>query len=280
VAADEGVREQTRRHAYILGMLGLAQVIVVINKMDLAKYSKRTFEKIKAEITDFLASVGIRPLHVIPISARDGDNIVTRSKAMLWHKGRTLLSALDSFVTKEPLVGRPLRFPVQDVYKVKDKRVLVGRVESGSLRVGDKIVFLPSGVQTKVKSIEVLWKTPRKAEAGESIGLTTSDPVFVDRGHVAGNGGTLYPRAVSVAVDSSAAAERAIVDNSGVGDRRSQTAVRVDPPAPLRGISPDHRPPDHRRWLFDRLRLGEPDRLGQRSADPADSLPGNPLPHQ
>jgi sulfate adenylyltransferase large subunit len=185
VDAYEGVREQTKRHAYILSMLGLDQVIVVINKMDLVDYSADRFNMIKTELNEFLASIDTHPTYIIPISAKYGDNIATRSTKMDWYSNLTVLEALDTFKPRVTAVTKPLRFPIQDVYRVGDKRILVGRVEAGRIEAGQSILILPNRSETKVKSIEILWKDKHVAEAGESIGITIDDPIFIERGAIA-----------------------------------------------------------------------------------------------
>ncbi len=185
VDAREGVKEQTRRHAYILKMLGIGQVMVLINKMDLVGYSEARFDEVRGELMLFLSPLGISPSRSIPISARDGDNVAIPSDKMPWYHGPTVLEGLDSFAPRKAASGLPLRFPIQDVYKVRDKRILVGRVESGKICRGDEVVFLPQGSRTRVSSIEVLWKDCAEAEAGQSIGITVADPLFVERGAVA-----------------------------------------------------------------------------------------------
>lgn len=183
VDAEEGVGEQTRRHAYILGMLGLDQVAVVINKMDLVKYERDRFEKVRKDLLKFLSSIKIRPSMVIPISAKEGDNIAKKSENMGWYSGPTVLGALDSFKTESSSREKPFRFPVQDIYKF-DKRIIAGRVESGTVKPGDRILVLPSREETEVKNIEVYRQDIKEAEAGKSIGMTTEDKLFVDRGNV------------------------------------------------------------------------------------------------
>lgn len=184
VSADEGVQEQSKRHAYMLSLLGLKQIVVVINKMDTFGYAQKRFDEVQCEMTAFLEKLGITPRHVIPISAREGDNVANTSKNMPWYTGPTVLEALDGFITKEEETNKPLRFPVQDVYKIGDKRITVGRVESGSISAGDAVTFLPSGKTTKVKSIETFLKNRTEARRGECIGVTTTDPLFVERGEV------------------------------------------------------------------------------------------------
>lgn len=183
VDAEEGVKEQTKRHAYILGMLGLNQVIVLINKMDLVDYDRKRFDTVKKELLRFLSDINIKPSYVIPISAKERDFVARKSPSMNWYDGPTVLEALDTFETKESARDKPLRFVVQDVYNF-EKRIVVGRIESGLIRTGDKIRILPSGEETQVKSIEEYLKDVSVAEAGKSIGITTEDKLFIDRGDV------------------------------------------------------------------------------------------------
>ncbi|MCD8570394.1 MAG: GTP-binding protein [Alphaproteobacteria bacterium] len=131
VDAAEGMKEQTRRHAYILSLLGLRQVAVVINKMDIVKHDPEAFEKCAKEVVKYLQSIGVQATHIVPISARNGDLIAGRGDAMNWYQGKTLLEVLDSFEVASPPVARPMRFPVQDVYRFDERRILVGRIETG-----------------------------------------------------------------------------------------------------------------------------------------------------
>ncbi|SNQ61436.1 sulfate adenylyltransferase subunit 1 [Candidatus Methanoperedens nitratireducens] len=183
VDAEEGVKEQTKRHAYILGMLGLSQVVAVINKMDLVDYGRERFESVKKDLLEFLSNINIKPSYVIPISAKKGDFIANKTGNMDWYKGPTLLEALDTFRTKESANNKPLRYVVQDIYSF-DKRIIAGRVESGIIRKGDKIKVLPSGEETRVKSVEEYLKNVTEAEAGKSTGIITEDKLFIDRGNV------------------------------------------------------------------------------------------------
>jgi len=184
VDVNEGVQEQTKRHAYILGMLGLRQVIVAMNKMDLVGYEKGEFTAVKKGLLDFLSSIKIKPSYIIPISAKEGDNIAKKSGKIPWYRGVTVLEALNTFKSMGNSRNKALRFPVQDVYKFRDKKIIVGKVESGTLRKGDNILILPSGRETKVKSIEEYQKQSKKAEAGKSIGITTEDALSIERGNV------------------------------------------------------------------------------------------------
>jgi sulfate adenylyltransferase large subunit len=184
IDTKEGVKEQTKRHAYILGMLGMKKVVVLINKMDLVEYKQERFNEVKEEINDFLKKINVKPSYIIPIVAKDGDNIAKKSEKMDWYKKEIFLSHLDSFSLPEKKKNKSLRFPVQDVYKVDDKRIIAGRIESGTIKKGDEIIILPEKTKTKVMSVEKFLENPEKAEAGESIGITTEHPLFIERGNI------------------------------------------------------------------------------------------------
>ena len=185
VDGAEGVREQTRRHAYVLSLLGIRQVVVTVNKLDMVGYDRKIFRQVENEIRAFLHSVGIVPSHVIPLSAREGENMAKRLGNTPWYAGPTVLEALDTFENVHADRSLPLRFPVQDVYKWDDNRIYVGRVETGEIRKGEEVIFLPSGKITRVKTVEK-WREPGlfSAGAGESIGITTEDELFVERGEI------------------------------------------------------------------------------------------------
>ena len=186
IDANEGVQEQSRRHGYILKLLGLAQVAVVINKMDLVGYDEKVYTNIKSEYTGFLDSLGIEAKEFIPVSAKLGVNIATLKDEMPWYKGTTVLNMLDQF-EKRPLQDHlPFRFPVQDVYKFDERRIIAGRVESGKVKAGDRVTFFPSHKQAVINSIEA-WGVPEKptsATSSESIGFTLDEQIFVERGDV------------------------------------------------------------------------------------------------
>ncbi len=185
VDATEGVQEQTRRHAYILKLLGLEQVVVVINKMDAVEYSKERFEEVLSEVASLFDTLGIKPAYVIPISAKEGDNVAEHSSKMPWYSGPTILEALDTFRPAKERDDMPFRMAVQDVYNIDGKRIIVGRVESGTVSEGDSVKVLPSGEVTRVASIEkFLDPDKKKAFSGESIGITTQDKLFLDRGYI------------------------------------------------------------------------------------------------
>jgi sulfate adenylyltransferase large subunit len=184
VDVNEGIKEQTKRHSYILSLLGLNQVIVVLNKMDLVDFSAEHFETVKQNVQKWLRAVDIAPLFCVPISAIRGDNIAVKSENMDWYAGPTFLESLDALQNMLPTEDKPLLLPIQDVYKIQDKRISVGRVESGIITKGAEVKALPGGHVTSVLSIEKFLKDTDTAIAGECIGLTTADPVFLERGNV------------------------------------------------------------------------------------------------
>ncbi len=187
VDAKEGVQEQTRRHGYILHLLGLDNVVVAVNKMDLVDHSKARFDEVAGEVHKYLAGMGITPAAILPVSARHGDGLANKSQNMSWFEGETLIAALDALAPKPLPVELPLRFPIQDVYKFDERRILAGRIESGKVNVGDTLLFSPSNARAKVQSIEA-WSVDGpvlSASAGQSIGITLDDQLFVERGFVA-----------------------------------------------------------------------------------------------
>jgi bifunctional enzyme CysN/CysC len=186
IAANEGVREQSRRHAYLLSLLGVKQLIVVVNKMDLADFSEKRFEEIEIEYRKFLKELGLEARVFVPASAKNGDNVASASKKMKWHRGPTVLEALDLLEPQSADVDLPLRFCVQDVYRFDERRIIAGRVETGKLRVGDELVFSPANKTSKVQSIEE-WGENGESEAvaGDSIGITLAEQIFVERGYIA-----------------------------------------------------------------------------------------------
>ena len=186
IDAQEGVKEQSKRHGYLLSLLGVHQVAVVVNKMDLVGYRQEVFEAIEKEYRDFLEQLNVTPGRFIPASAKYGDNIANPSAEMPWYTGPTVLDALSLF-RKEPAPDKqPLRLPVQDVYKFDARRIIAGRIASGRLRVGDRIVFSPSNKAVHVKSIEGFTVEPvaTEAKAGQSTGITLDEQIFIERGEV------------------------------------------------------------------------------------------------
>jgi bifunctional enzyme CysN/CysC len=186
IDASEGIQEQSRRHGYLLNLLGIRQIAVLVNKMDLQGHSRARFEQIENDYRAFLKTIGVEPRLFIPMSAKNGDNIASLSKNMPWWTGPTVLAALDEFKVTDLPDNQPLRFPIQDIYRFDDRRILAGRVEAGTLKVGDRLLFCPGNKSSTVKSIE-RWNAPARdtAAAGESIGITLTEQIFVERGAVA-----------------------------------------------------------------------------------------------
>ncbi len=184
VDAQEGVQEQTKRHAYILAMLGLEQVIILLNKMDLLDHDKGQFDVVKKETEKFLNSIGSKAIYTIPISAMHGDNVADRSKNMDWYTGPTVLESLDLLKNKAVPENKPLILPVQDVYKINGRRITVGRVETGIITKGQKIKILPTNQVTSIRSIEKYQEYLDKSFAGECTGFTTTEPIFLNRGDI------------------------------------------------------------------------------------------------
>ncbi len=191
IDAKEGVRENSRRHGYILAMLGIQQVVVCVNKMDLVDNQEQVFRDIEKEYRHFLSEIGsVAPRSFIPISALLGENLAARADAsMPWHGGATLLETLDTFVKAPPRSDQAMRMPVQAVYKFTnqgdDRRIVAGRIESGRVRVGDTVVFSPSNKSSTIRSIEGFNTRPRSdIEAGWSTGFTLSEEIYVTRGEV------------------------------------------------------------------------------------------------
>ena len=187
IAANEGVQEQSRRHAYLLSLLGIRQIIVVVNKMDLADYNEKRFREIEMEYRAFLSQLGLEARVFVPTSAKQGENIARKStQQMKWHTGPTVLDALDQLEARKAPIDLPLRFCVQDVYRFDERRIIAGRIETGVLRVGDSLVFSPANKSSVVATIERWNAAPtEEAQAGDSVGITLREQIFVERGYVA-----------------------------------------------------------------------------------------------
>jgi bifunctional enzyme CysN/CysC len=190
IDAKEGVQENSRRHGYMMSMLGIRQIAVLVNKMDLVGYDKAVFEQIVTEYTAFLSQVNIKPAAFIPVAGREGENIASQSVAMPWYTGHTVLGMLDAFAKEPAPVSSPFRMPVQDVYKFTkqgdDRRIIAGTIDTGTVSVGDEVVFYPSGKKSRVKSIEGFNRSPQsRAEAGMAAGFTLQEQIYVARGEMA-----------------------------------------------------------------------------------------------
>ena len=187
IAANEGIREQSKRHGYLLSLLGIRQVVVAVNKMDLVDYRQDVFDQVTRDYSAFLTEIGMEARQFVPISARNGFNVASKDgDEMAWYTGPSITDMLDTFELPKSLTEQPLRFPIQDIYRFDDRRILAGRIEAGSLKVGDTLLFSPGNKTGVIKTIEV-WNAPTKtgARAGESVGITLTEQIFVERGHIA-----------------------------------------------------------------------------------------------
>jgi len=187
VAVDEGIKEQTIRHLEIAKLLGIEKVGVVLNKMDKVDYKKEIFGKLKREMEKILEKVGYFPksVHFFPISAKNGDNVILKSKRILWYEGKTLFDFLEKDIGEpENFENLPLRFLVQDKYLIDGKEILVGKVESGKLKVGDEILFLPEKKIAKVIEIKEFEENLKEAKAGQNVGLVLKKNFETERGSV------------------------------------------------------------------------------------------------
>ena len=193
IDAREGVRDQTRRHAYLLHLLGVKQVAVVVNKMDRVDFSEARFTEISEEIAAHLIALGVAPAAIIPISARDGDGVAELTDRIGWYHGLTVVEALDALTPALALDQLPLRLPVQAIYKFDDRRIVAGRVEAGHLAVGDEVVIMPAGKVAHVKSVEQWSARPVDGAlgAGRSVGITLDRELFIERGDIIAHAGSV-----------------------------------------------------------------------------------------
>jgi len=187
IDAQEGVKEQSRKHGYLLSLLGIRQVAIVVNKMDLVGYRQNVFEAIEKEYREFMAQLKVTPDRFVPVSAKLGDNIASPGDHMPWYAGPTVLDTLGLFRKETSRERQSLRFAVQDVYKFDARRIIAGRIAAGQVKVGDRLVFSPSNKSATVKSIEGfnVEPVPTEATAGQSTGITLDEQIFIERGEIA-----------------------------------------------------------------------------------------------
>ena len=201
IDAQEGIQENSRRHGYMLSMLGIGQVAILINKMDLVDYRRDSFRKIAEEYSGFLALLRLECRWYIPVSGRVGDNIAVPSLRMPWYDGPTVLELLDRFGKEKLLVDKPFRMPVQDVYKFTDfvdqRRIVAGTVATGSIRVGEELIFFPSAKKSRIRTIESDSFQTEAVTAGYAVGFTLQEQIYIPRGEIAAKTGDLKPRVTS-----------------------------------------------------------------------------------
>ena len=189
IDAKEGIQENSKRHGLLAHMLGIRQLLVCVNKMDLIDYDQKVFEQIKTDYSAYLADIGVEAKGFIPISAIEGEGLIKSSEKMKWFDGPCILEALDQFEKESPMESKPFRMPLQDVYKFTsmggDRRHFAGKIEAGKINVGDEVIFYPSGKKSKVSNVEVFNRdNVEQAIAGQSIALDLAEQVYVQRGEV------------------------------------------------------------------------------------------------
>ncbi|MBI2027579.1 MAG: GTP-binding protein [Deltaproteobacteria bacterium] len=184
IDAHAGIQEQTRRHAYLLKMLGIKDLIVVLNKMDLVRYKEHVFNTLKEEILTFLKTLNLYPSFIIPLSSKEGIHISKYSSLMPWYQGHYLINALDQLKMNEK-TKKPLRLPIQDIYECDGTKIIVGKITSGTLKQGQKVTLLPTREQVQVASIMAFGKSKKKnAQKNENIGLIITPSLPIKRGDV------------------------------------------------------------------------------------------------
>lgn len=189
IDAKEGIQENSRRHGFMLSLLGIKQVVVLVNKMDLVSYDQSVYEQIKRDYQTFLSEFGVTPISFIPIAARDGENLVTASTQMPWYQGLSVLDQMDTLQKDKGEDQKAFRFPVQDVYKFTehedDRRIVSGTILTGEIAKGDDVIFWPSGKKSKIASIEGFNVAPKTTiDAGHATGFTLSTQIYVKPGEL------------------------------------------------------------------------------------------------
>lgn len=174
----DGVQAQTKEHIFLCKTLGVGQIIIAVNKMDMAKYDQKRYEDVKTEVSKLLKTVGYNPANIafIPLASLHGEGVAKKSEAISWYTGKTLLEQLDELKAPEKPTNLPLRLPIQDVYNITGIGVVpVGRVETGIMKVGQKVVAVPGregkGISGEVKTIEMHHEQISEAEPGDNIGF-------------------------------------------------------------------------------------------------------------
>ena len=191
VSAKDGIQPQTREHAFLAKVLGIGQIIVGINKMDTIAYDRVKFEDLKQQMGTFLKNIGFKAeaIQYVPISALFGDNVGKKTTNMPWYQGPSLVESFDNLVVPTKLTDKPLRLPIQEVFSITGfGTVPVGRVETGIMKPGDRVIIMPSGVTTEVKSIEMHHQQLAQAKPGDNVGFNVKgiDKTQINRGEVIG----------------------------------------------------------------------------------------------
>ena len=185
VSAKEGIEPQTKEHLFLIRTLGIKQLVVAVNKMDMTGYNDEPFQKICEDIEEALSSLGYSNVPLVPVSAFYGDNITEKSDRMEWYGGKTLVQVLDETAKPpQPLSEKPLRCTVQDIYELKGERVVACKVETGTLKTGQLVIVMPSMKESYVEKIEAFGEEVNKASPGDSIGVILRGTSSVRRGNI------------------------------------------------------------------------------------------------
>ncbi len=189
IDAKEGVRENSRRHGFMLSLLGISQIVVLVNKMDLVDYHQEIYEQVQGEYLEFLKQIKVQPLAFIPISAREGDNLVGHSSRMPWYDGLPVLDLIDSLQKEKQKEHQSFRFPLQSIFKFTEdgdeRRIFAGTVETGRIQNGEEVIFLPSRKKSQIQSIEGFNEPPKnEIEAGCAAGFTLRTQIYVKPGEI------------------------------------------------------------------------------------------------
>lgn len=203
IDAEEGVQENSRRHGYMLSMLGIKQMCVLVNKMDLVDYDKRVYKSIVRKYSRFLRNINMHDVSFIPVSGMEGDNIASLSDSMPWWKGDTVLTLIDKFKKEKAPDDMAFRMPVQDVYKFTamgdSRRIIAGTVSTGTLKDGDELVFYPSGKRSRVSGIENFGgDNPDEVSSGMATGFTMTEQIYAKRGNLVARVGEKQPQTGNV----------------------------------------------------------------------------------
>jgi bifunctional enzyme CysN/CysC len=203
IDADEGVQENSRRHGYLLSMLGIRQMCVLVNKMDLVNYDRKVYKQVVRKFSRFLKNINMTDVTFIPVSGMEGDNIASLSGNMSWWNGDTVLTLIDKFQKEKTPDHMDFRMPVQDVYKFTamgdSRRIIAGTITTGTLRNGDELIFYPSGKKSRVAGIEnFTGAKPEEVSAGMATGFTMSEQIYAKRGNLLARAGEKQPQVGNV----------------------------------------------------------------------------------
>jgi len=185
VSATEGIQDQTKQHTYLAKTLGITQLVVAVNKMDQVDYDQTRFREVSEKLNRFLDSLDFKNVPTIPLSALKGANVFKKSQKMAWYDGATFIDALDQHISPAtPPTDKPLRGFVQDVYDTEKGKIIICKIETGSIETRRDLIFSPSSQKGRIKKIELFGQEVKKAEAGDSVELSLDGIGPIGRGEV------------------------------------------------------------------------------------------------